>query len=65
MIKEKEQNIIFNIVAVLCIIFFCVALTPKTLQNDTYYTLKIGEYIYQNGINNLIKLVIDFRNIVW
>ncbi len=51
----KEQNLIFNIVAVLCIIFFCVSLAPKTLQNDTFYTLKIGEYIYQNGISDLTQ----------
>ena len=53
--KSKEQNIIFNIIAVLCIIFFCISLAPKTLQNDTFYTLKIGEYIFQNGISDLTQ----------
>jgi len=51
--KEKEQKIIFAIVAVVCIILFAFAISPKTLQNDTYYTIKIGEYIHQNGISNL------------
>ncbi len=53
MIKEKEQKIIFIIVAVSCIVLFAFAISPKTLQNDTYYTIKIGEYIYVNGISNL------------
>ena len=34
---------------------FCFAITPKTLQNDTYYTVKIGEYIFQNGVSNLTE----------
>ena len=52
---EKEQNIIFTIVAVVCIILFAFAISPKTLQNDTYYTIAIGEYIYDNGISNLTE----------
>ena len=51
--QEKDQKIVFNIIAVLCIIFACVSLSPKTLQNDTFYTLKIGEYIFENGISDL------------
>ena len=53
MIKEKEQNIIFGIVAVVCIILFAFALSPKSLQNDTFYTIAIGKHIYNNGISNL------------
>ena len=60
---EKEQNIIFNIIAVLCIIFLCVSLTPRTLQNDTYYTLKIGEYIFQNGISDLTTDVYSWHKL--
>lgn len=51
--KEKEQNIIFGIVVVVCIILFSFAISPKTLQNDTYYTIAIGKHIYNNGIANL------------
>ena len=51
--KEKEQSIIFNIVVVVCIILFAFAISPKTLQNDTYYTIAIGEHIYNDGIFNL------------
>ena len=48
--KTKKTNIRFNIIVIISIIVFAVAITPKTLQNDTFYTIKIGEYILQNGI---------------
>ena len=41
----------FTILAIISILIFCFAITPITLQNDTYYTIKIGEYILDNGIN--------------
>ena len=53
--SEKKSKIIFTILAVFCIAMFCFAITPKTLQNDTYYTVKIGEYIFENGISNLTE----------
>ena len=49
--KLKKNNIIFNILAIITIIIFCCALCPKTLQNDTYYTIKIGGDILNNGID--------------
>ena len=49
--EEKNINIKFNILAIICIIIFSFAITPITLQNDTYYTIKIGEHILQNGID--------------
>ncbi len=51
----NKQNVIFHIVAILCIAFFCIAISPKTLQNDTFYTITIGEYIYNNGILDLTQ----------
>ena len=48
--EDKKTNIKFNIIAIISIIIFAFAMTPKTLQNDTFYTLKIGEYILDNGI---------------
>jgi len=48
---DKKTKIKFNILAILCIIIFSFALAPKTLQNDTFYTIKIGEHIMQNGID--------------
>ncbi len=37
----------FNIIAIVCIIIFCITISPKVLQNDTYYTIKIGEHIVE------------------
>ena len=48
---KKNTKIIFNIVAVISIIILCCAISPKTLQNDTYYSIKIGEHILQNGVD--------------
>lgn len=46
--SEKIRSIRFNILAVTCIILFCAVLAPITLQNDTFYTIRIGEHILQN-----------------
>lgn len=46
---KKETK--FTILAIVLIAIFCIALTPVTLQNDTYYTIKVGEHIAQNGID--------------
>lgn len=48
---DKKTKMKFNILAIIAIIIFCFAITPKTLQNDTYYTIKIGEHIVENGID--------------
>lgn len=48
--KFKAQIIRFNTMAILLIILFSFFMSPKTLQNDTYYTIKIGEYITENGV---------------
>ena len=48
---DKTTKIKFNVLAILSILIFCFAITPKTLQNDTYYTIKIGEHIIENGID--------------
>ena len=50
---DEERSIAFNIIAIACIVIFCASLAPKTLQNDTFYTIKIGEYIFNNGISDL------------
>ena len=50
---KKTLNIAFNILAVFCIIIFCIAIVPKSFQNDTFYTIKIGQLIRENGIDYL------------
>lgn len=54
-ILKKIHGIIFHIVAIIAIALFCAAISPKCLQNDTYYTITIGEYIYNNGISDLTQ----------
>ena len=48
---EKKTKIKFNVLAIFVIVLFSFVLTPKTLQNDTYYTIAIGEHILENGID--------------
>lgn len=46
---KDKTNIKFHVLAIFCILIFCFALTPITFQNDTYYTIAIGEHIMQTG----------------
>ena len=48
--KEKLDSVRFHTMAIILIIIFAASLTPVTFQNDTYYTIKIGEYVMENGI---------------
>lgn len=52
--NEEKKNIStairLNVLAIILIIIFSALISPRTLQNDTYYTIKIGEYIEQNGV---------------
>ena len=44
---KDNKKYIFEILVLILIAIFCISITPKTLQNDTYYTIKIGEHIIQ------------------
>lgn len=46
---NNKIKIKFNILAIICIIIFCFSITPKTFQNDTYYTIAIGKHIVETG----------------
>lgn len=48
---DKKTKMKFNVLAIFVIVLFSFVLTPKTLQNDTYYTIAIGEHIVENGID--------------
>lgn len=47
---EKKSKIKFNIIIMIAIILFAIGTIPKTFQEDTYYMIKVGEYICQNGM---------------
>ena len=46
--KNKKPMVI---VGIIIIILLCIAFTTKTFQNDTFYTIKIGEDILEYGID--------------
>lgn len=48
---KSKKALIFEIIAILLISLFSFSLAPKTLQNDTYYTVSIGNLILENGID--------------
>lgn len=47
--SAKVQNIKFHILVIVAIVIFCASICPVKLQNDTYYTIKIGEHIVNTG----------------
>ena len=49
--KEININVNFTLIAIILIAILCVCITPVTFQNDTYYTIKIGELIKNYGID--------------
>ena len=53
---NKVLKFFIEIFFILTIVFFAWSMTPKTFQNDTFYTIKIGEVI-QNTTNNVSDLL--------
>lgn len=43
----------FRILILFSIIWLCVVCTSKSFENDTFYVIKLGDYIYHNGIDML------------
>lgn len=51
--NKKLTSIAFNILAIFCIAIFCFAITPRSFQNDTFYTIAVGESIREYGIDGI------------
>lgn len=51
--NKKIMQIAFSILAIFCIAIFSMALTPKSFQNDTFYTIKVGQGIREYGIDGI------------
>lgn len=50
-IKSKTiQNIVWNLVVIISIVVIAVCISPVSFQNDTFYTIKIGEKIAKEGL---------------
>lgn len=45
----KKKSLL--VVSILIIIAICIAYTPRSFQNDTFYTIKIGKLVMKNGID--------------
>lgn len=61
--ETKKHGFIFHVIAIICIAIFSMAISPKALQNDTFYTITIGEYIYNNGISNLTEDIYSIHDL--
>ena len=48
---EKNKEKIFWVLAIILIVLFAISISPKSLQNDTFYTVTIGKLISENGID--------------
>ena len=46
----KKQFRLFIILSIICL---CFCITLRTFENDTFYIIKLGDYIYHNGIDML------------
>lgn len=49
--KKLTTSFKFSILAIILIAVFSFAITPVTLQNDTFYTIKVGEHIQNYGVD--------------
>lgn len=48
---ENRKELIFGILAIILIVVFTKSISPRRLQNDTFYTVTIGKLISENGID--------------
>ena len=49
--KDNAKN--FKYMFIIWILILCIGFVRRTLQNDTFYTIKIGKLILDNGIDML------------
>lgn len=63
------MNKVKNFIMIILIIIFTISVVPKEFQNDTFFTIAIGENVLKNGIENEEKLVwhegLEFTNSRW
>ena len=46
-----SSKVKIRLLAVFSIILLCCAVTIKELQNDTFYMIKLGDFIFHNGVD--------------
>ena len=47
----KKRDILFNLLVIVTFVGFAIFLVEKTFQNDTFYTIKVGEIISKYGVD--------------
>lgn len=47
-----DSKLKFRIFSIISIILLCIGVTYKTFQNDTFYIIKLGEFISNHGIDS-------------
>lgn len=47
----KKNKVIFNILVIVSFFVIAYLLAQKVFQNDTYYTIKVGESFFKNGVD--------------
>ena len=52
---EKMRKFAFNFAVIVSLFLIAASVTPKEFQNDTFYNIKVGEWIYNNGISDLTE----------
>ena len=64
-IKNKKVYIILSI----CIFALSILLVSRTMQNDTFFTIKIGNDVFENGMSRMDNLTIheniEFIHLRW
>ena len=51
--KKNRLKVIFNIITAVVFIVFVITLCPKEMQNDTFWSIKVGERLVRDGIFGL------------
>lgn len=66
---ENIRNKILTIMPILLIAIFMIAIVPKEFQNDTFFTIVLGNNVLENGIEKEEKLVwhegLEYTNSRW
>ena len=50
---DKRNRLVLIITGIIIVIALALGFTKKEFQNDTFYTIKVGESIVKNGIDNI------------
>lgn len=65
----KNKNVIIHIIQILLIICFITSITPKGFQNDTFFTIAIGNRVLEYGVETEENLVwhdgLEYTNSRW